>query len=267
MFNLIRSDFYKILRTKAFYICAIIAALLSALGIVVTNNQINSQIEMYTSYGLEVTASELGYNAITALKSAVSIDTVLLTVIMISMFIPNEFSFGTIKNIISSGKRKWEVYFSKFIVALFIVVSYIGLCYITCFSLGAWFWGTGEITREMYLDMGRMIGLSLFAVLAVQSLCIMMAFLIRQTGGTIACNVSILMLYPVLQSIIDLGVEKLLKVEEFSIAKYNPLTYLGTFSSMDILKDDIILGSIVCGVCIIATTAIGIFTFYKRDVK
>ena len=50
MLRLIKSDFYKLVRMKSFYICAVIAALLSALGIVSINALDKAQ---YSMYGLE----------------------------------------------------------------------------------------------------------------------------------------------------------------------------------------------------------------------
>ena len=100
MTNLIRSDFYKLFRTKAFYFCGIIAALLSSLGVVLLNSAINSE--------LGISASLLGYDGVYALITGTGQATLFVT-IMISMFVPNEFSFGTIKNIVSKGVSYEEV--------------------------------------------------------------------------------------------------------------------------------------------------------------
>ena len=60
MLNLIRADFYKLFRTKAFYICGVLAAIFSCLlGAVMINYTISQ-------FG-GISAKSLGYDAVYAL--------------------------------------------------------------------------------------------------------------------------------------------------------------------------------------------------------
>lgn len=259
MLNLIRADFYKLFRTKAFYICGVLAAIFSCLlGAVMINYTISQ-------FG-GISAKSLGYDAVYALTVGISWAN-LFTTIMISMFIPNEFSYGTIKNIASKGVSRANIYLSKIILAISVSAIYILVCAITSFTIGSIMWGAGDLTREVYLDVFRMLGLFWLVESAIQCIVVMMGFFIRQTGGTVAANLAIIIAMPDLISLINFGIYSLFKVEDFDIAKYWPSTYISKYLSLDILKEDINIGMIVCAAYIVVSILIGIFFFYKRDVK
>ena len=261
MFNLIASDFYKLFKRKSFYICAVIAVIMSCLGVVLLNAVLNMG-------GIEVTPKEMGYNGIYAITAAMGESTLLVT-ILISMFVPSEFSFGTIKNIASKGISRVSIYLSKFIVCTFVCFIYTLLCAIASFIFGTIMWGTGDIWgQNVILDILRMFGLFLLVQIALQSIFIMIGFIVRQTGGTVAINLAITILVPgAIISFIDFACKSWLKIEDFSAAKYWLSDYLSNFLSLNISQEVINRGLIVCCCYIVLSTAIGAYTFYKRDIK
>ncbi len=261
MINLLKSDFYKLFRMKSFYICAAITAVLASLGVILLNSAIIAE--------LGIDASLLGYDGIYALIVGVNNSFVnLFIAILISMFISSEFSYGTMKNIASRGVSRANIYLSKIIVGVFVTVVYTLFCALVSFAIGSIMWGTGEFTKDVYFDLARMLGLFLLAEVAMQCIFTMIGFFIRQTGGTVATNLAIIIAFPALIiPFINFAVHEWLKVENFELAKYWPANYLSRYLSLDILRDDIITGTIVCASFIIASLAIGIFFFYKRDIK
>ena len=261
MLNLILSDFYKLFKRKSFYVCAIIAMVMSCLGVILLNSMLNIG-------GIEVTAKEMGYNGIYALTTGIGESTLLVT-ILISMFVPSEFAFGTIKNIASKGISRASIYLSKFIICVFVCFIYTLLCAITSFTLGSIMWEIGDFSNQnVILDILRMFGLFLLAQIALESIFIMVGFIIRQTGGTVASNLAITIVVPgVIISFIDFACSAWLKIENFSAAKYWISDYLNDFLSLTIDQEIINRGLIVCICYILASTAIGIYTFYKRDIK
>ncbi len=259
MINLLKSDFYKLFRIKSFYICGILASLLSVLGVILLNTAINSE--------LGINASVLGYDGIFALVTGTGQATLFIT-IMNSIFIPSEFSHGTIKNIASRGIERYQIYLSKIIIGIFVSVTYIILCAGCSFTMGSIMWGTGELTRSTYLDIFKMLGLFLVAEIALQSLFMMFGFMIRHTGGTAFTNLGITILFPsLIIPVVNFGLKEWCKLENFDIAKYWPSTYLTKYLSLSIMQEDINVGLIVSGAFIVASIALGIFSFYRRDVK
>ncbi len=281
MFGLIKSDFYKLFRMKSFYICGLIAAVLAGLGIFAANAADKMQYAMYGLEDMFVSQYTGVYSLALGLNSAT-----LFVTILVSMFVPGEFKFGTIKNIVPSGISRTGIYFSKFIVTIFISVVYSLLCAAAAFITGCCLAGVGDFDRNIFLDILEIFGLFLLAQIALQSIFQMMGFLIRSTGWTIGVNIAIFAFLPsMVLTLIDFAVNSWLapvvasvdwlnswlKIENFSSNDYWPLPYLSEFSNIDILHMDffqpiLTRGLIVCAVYIVIATVIGLWTFQKRDI-
>ncbi len=257
MLNLLNSDLYKLLRRKSFYICGLIVGALGVIGVLLLNNMINSD------FGID--AQTLGFNGIQSMSSAMSEITLLITIFM-SIFIPSEFTFGTIKNIASKGRSRAEIYLSKLIMGIFVTITYTLFAAIVGFTAGSIMWGTGEFTNEVTLNILRMIGLFILAEIALQSIYTMVGFLVRHTGGAVAINLGIIIAFPVLTSFIDFALNHWFKIE-FEASKYWVSTYTNSFLNLEIAHDVINTGIWVSLAYLVISTFIGIITFQKRDIK
>lgn len=256
MINLLRADFYKLIRRKSFYICALLGMILSGLSIWTLNLSFNG-----------MPASLFGYNASTALSYGITAGS-LFCLIFVSMFVSGEFSFGTMKNIISSGQSRINIYLSKMIMTLMVVTIYTILCGIVAFIVGGILWGYEGISRDDYLNILRMIGLVISVEFAMNSLYLMVGFLVRGTGGTISINVLMGMIFrDFVLPLLNAGIYKLFENSDFDATKYWPNTYMSSFLSLSVESKDIIMGLTVCLAAILISSAIGIFTFVKRDIK
>lgn len=261
MFKLLKSDFYKIFRMKSFYVCAILSMVFAGLAVFAQDFLIYNQ---YGMYGL--TPSFLGLTYFDGFKTALGAPG-LFVMIVLSIFIASEFKFGTIKNMVSSGVGRVKIYFSKFIAGISISFVYAILSGITG-ALVAFFieWNKVEFTRTFCLDALKVFGLYLLAEIAMQSIYMMVAFLTKSTGIAITTNVVIYYLFSSFFELINYGVKNWLHVENFKFSTYWPATYISTFLS-EISQKDINTGIIVCSAYLVAATALGIFSFCKRDVK
>lgn len=281
MINLIKSDFYKILRTKSFYICGALAAIFAALGVIMMEISTKMQYSMYGLEDMYVSPYTGMYSLVTGLSNA----TLFITII-VSMFIPSEFKFGTIKNIASRGVSRTNIYLSKLVITVFVSVAYTLLCAVAAFTAGCFIAGVGEFSRATFLDILECLALFLFAEIALQSIFQMVGFLIRGTGWTTITNIGSMLLLPTMVfNYIDLFVNACvapwvasvswlnswIKINNFASGDYFPLSYLQKFTEIDVLhldffKHDLITGLIVCAVYIVLATTIGILNFRRRDV-
>ncbi|MDO4199668.1 MAG: ABC transporter permease [Clostridia bacterium] len=281
MLKLIKSDFYKLFRMKSFYICGVLAAIFAGIGILALDAMDKMQ---YALYGLEdmFTSQCTGIYSLTMGVGSAT----LFTTIIVSMFTASEFRFGTIKNIASRGVNRAWIYFSKYIVTIFVSVAYTLVCALAAFIVGCCLAGVGDFDRNIFLDILEVLGLFILAQIAMQSIFQMMGFIIRSTGWTIGANIAIFaFLRNMVLDFIDMAVNNWLapavasvdwlsswlKIENFSSNNYWPFPYLSQFTNMDIFHMDFFYpiltrGLIVCAVYIIVTTAIGIWTFQKRDI-
>ena len=261
MINLIKADFYKLFRTKSFYINAILAILMCVSGVCIV---------YFTTQSLP--SPYLGLNGVKAMTYAMMFMSSsnllsLFCTIFLAIFIPNEFSFGTVKNILSSGQSRVSTYLSKLLIALFVVFTYTTLCSIISLVVGSIFWGVGDVSRNEYLDIFRMIGLNIVVEFAMQCIFTMICFLVKRNGMSIATNLIILMCTGrVIAPFINGLVEKFIRITNFDFNKYWPQTYAYMFSLLNIQSEDIIMGLTVCGVAILVSSLVGILIFTNSDI-
>lgn len=280
MFGLIKSDLYKIFRMKSFYICGILAGLISGLFIFVFDLSEKMRYEMYGIADMYVSP----YTGIYSFTLGISF-AILFVLILTSMFIQSEFKFGTIKNMAAAGFSKSAIYFSKYISMIFITVVYTLVCGAASFAAGCFLAGAGEFNRAVFLDLLEVFGLFLLAQIALQSIFTMISFFIRSTGWTIVANLLVYLILPNAFEYIDLLVNNWLasvissvewlsswiKIDNFSISKYWPLRYTGEFTNLDYLHMEffgeiLTTGIIVCVAYIVLSTLLGVLVFKKRDI-
>lgn len=260
MINVLTSDFYKLFQRKSFYICGIISAIFGIISVFL----VKSTAPVIPD-GMD--ASLLGYSGIGQISSGL-IEVTLFAIIFLSMFVSSEFSFGTIKNIASRGVSRVQIYLSKLIVSIFVVVVYSLFSALSGFITGSILYGAvGEFSGQVWLDIFRMIGLFLLAQISIQSIFIMISFIIRHTGGAVAVNIGVYMLVGgMLLPVMDFALNKWFDLG-FKLMEYWPYDYIEKFSSMNIANNVINTGIIVCVSYLILSTAIGIFDFCRRDIK
>lgn len=256
MFSVLKSDFYKLFCRKAFYICGLISGLVGVLLVVLINNEFPY-------------AKELGYNGINSTYIGLGQVTLLAT-IFLSMFVSSEFSYGTIKNMCSRGISRAGIYLSKIIIGIFTSITYILFTAFCGFVSGSLMWGVGELKSEDFWSILRLFGLFILAEACLQSIFIMIGFLIRHSGGTVSANLGIyvtanILIFPIL----DYGIKSLKWFElKESTSQYWVGSYVQTFmSSLELDQAVINRGIIVCLVYFVISLIIGITTFYRRDVR
>ena len=266
MLSLLRADFYKLLRRKSFYICGLLGIIGACLFIILENMSFSLTLQsMNMDFESLPAMYRVYFSGISAFTRTVTYAGLYIAIV-VSMFVSGEFSFGTIKNIITSGKTRMSIYTSKLIMALVISTIYTLLCALAGFITGSILCGTGEITRTEYLEIFRIIGLVIAINFSMQALFTMVGFVVRSTGGTITINLVISMLAATILPFVDILVNKFFHVEDFKITKYWPNAYLDVFNQLEISTDQIINGLIACAIIFVASTVIGMITFQKRDI-
>lgn len=266
MINILKSDFYKLFKMKSFYICGILAAIFSALSVLLTLLDFNIH---YGEYAMQI-AKLYGCSGFLFFQIGLP-SAPLFFIILISIFISSEFSHGTIKNILTVGNSRISVYFSKLITSISAVIMYSLICAVVSCIIGTAFWGFGEdITRSEYLNLLRMMGLYYLAELARISLFVMLGFLLRNTGATIAINLLLTVavtITDIIVSLINKLINNIPSVDNFDLRKYLPSTYCSNFSSLSIPKETLVTGLIVCVSSIVLFSTLGWFIFKKRDIN
>ncbi|BED92448.1 MAG: ABC transporter permease [Candidatus Paraimprobicoccus trichonymphae] len=262
MFNMLSSDFYKLFKRKSFYFCAVLSVLsgmISIFGLITIGASYNFSISEIGEF--------FGFNGIGSIAPGL-IAVNIFFIILASMFVPSEFSFGTIKNIVSRGISRTKIYISKLLISWFLVLFYSILSAMAAFSLGAYYWGVGDFSAQnVVLGIFRMLGLYLLSAMAFQSMFVMIGFLVRHTGGTVSTSLGIVIVLPIVINFVKVFFTKTFKIENFNPEKYWVGSIIDEITKMDVTQEAITRGILVSCVYLVLFTLIGIYSFNKRDIK
>lgn len=251
MINLLRADIYKLFRNKSIYIC-------SGLSCVFLIMTLFIKYFAYSYIGERDTM-------INSFPDIFRGNLITLLAIVVSILVSFDFSKGTVKNYISKGFKREEVYVSKFIVSfitflIFVLVNFLMFCIVSPFLFNF-----GEFTQSVAIGLFRMIGLEMLAFIAIISVFVFISMLIRSLNGAITVNLCILFFAPIVLSVISAIVSKSLTIK-FNLGEYFVLNYPEMLAAYSLANGVVIRSVIVSIVTIAVTTLLGIITFKKRDV-
>lgn len=262
MINLLRSDFYRLFRSKAFYICVVIWTFLFAIGAFLAKwlNDIVAK-----SQNID-TVPELSFHSGIAYGLTVFNDSnmSLFMAIYIAIFVTAEFTHGTMKNSVSKGFSKIQIYLSKFI-------TMSGAVYLTMLILFLSGLITGTIVSGNFLDTSEdfaikaigMIGMELLLYAAFTSVFVMIAMIIRNNGGTIAVNIIGMLFAPFIYQLIDVFFSPAKSFSQYSLQN----NIIFAHYNIEKTSGDILTTILVGVVFLVVSMTIGLFTFKNTDIK
>ncbi len=281
MKNLIRSDFYKLKKAKSFWVCMVLAVALAVFSVLIMDFSVKlmdkapqqtaqeetalseSGLNVSTN-GIPMSSNDLNASSILLIQFAGT--TTILIAVFISLFVGGEFSHGTVKNLASKNYTRTQIYFSKVTVSTIAAIIMTILYAIVATGLGTVLWGFGEVGSSFVANTCKGILIELLLVSAFTSVFVMFSMLIRQNGGAIATNIFFL---EFISLIVMLGEMIINKIFDTSITLSNYLidTNMTQIATSEITGKLAIRGISVSFGFFIVATAIGLFTFQKRDIK
>lgn len=251
MLNLLRADFYKLRRSKSFYICLVLTVLLVAYIIIdfSSSAHIKEQLSPSTFHWIYMLFEE---------KAFLPYFIPVFQAIFITMLITNEYSAGTIKDSVSLGFSRTKIYMSKLITVsvgtvLLILVAIFTTGITSVFVFGIY----GSFSMNDLLLLVRMLLIQLLLYTAYGSVFLMIASLIKNIGGTMAFSIFFSLIIGSLSSVFgDSYIGRALLIMNFSpTAVPHPQAV------------DIRIAIVVASTYLILCTGIGGFIFRKQDIK
>lgn len=175
----------------------------------------------------------------------------LVLVIVFCGIMANEFSRGTLVNILTKGLNRSTVILSKFTMAIFIWTASYLLCFAVTYYYTAYFWKMSGL-HHMFLSF---FSLWMFGVLLI-SLVILGGVMFKTIFGSLLLTGGI----DVVMALINIAPK---------LQKYNPIT-LST-DNMSLLTGqkelaDFTPAMLICGALIIVFIAVSVMTFNKKQV-
>ncbi len=139
MGKLLKFELRKVFRSKSLYICTAITVFL-VLIVALTTKIAESEVDIVP------TASSLTKSSFSEMNA------ILLSSIFVSIYICEDYSLGTIKNIYGKGYTRNQVYFTKYIVSLIASLIMTLSCFIVGYLCGLIFSHKGTLEKDVIIS-------------------------------------------------------------------------------------------------------------------
>lgn len=286
MLRLLRAELYKIFKGRTFKVLLIVALVFGMIPIIgnmvfaeedaaiesqnpniqigtAQENKVEEEIVLgnlgmttaFTEDPLNVTSEEMFYvgfgHGIIELFIA----------ILVGALFANEYSQGTIKNILAYGKKRRDFYLAKFLGVFIGVMIITGIMTMTPTIINTLMKGWDNFSITQILGMGKS-----FLAVGVMSgatigLVMIFSLFFKNNGPTIAAAVGILVIGPTFLSAFASN-EIVDKMTRFTIF-YNSTVVKTMGVSLERFNKSLLIGSVT----LLITLLLGIMVFNKQDIK
>lgn len=253
MNRLLKFEFRKLFRQKSFYICGAIMVgmiLLSVFSLNIILDTLSSpEGEMLAGSGMD---AYMGYHGLQMLADALNNSSIsIILAVFLSLYVCNDYTSDTLKNIIAKGYGRVSIYASKFIVSLTAATIYTVVCWLTGFLSGTAFWGVGTLDGTVG-DLILVLIVQLLVVYAYTALFFFIGVALRRGGGAIAVGI----VGPVVLNLILSFIDVIWTDKSFQVSNYWIDSLLVTVSHTVITSDMLTRGIVtsliyvaILGVC------------------
>ncbi len=273
MSGLIKAELIRLTKSKSMIVCIVLSI---ALGIAVAllynyfweqkGENIARSYALMRQYGmntelLDTALSSLPENNLWSYISFFFTDGSiwLESAACVCAFLSSEYTMGTLKNSVSRGCSRWQIYLSKLISGI------VNVLIVAIFYVGA-----GGVTAYFLVDRNTSIGVSdiililfcyLLLIIATASVFQMLAVLFRKTGLAVAAAV----ITPIIMSSI---LNLLVNIDEH-YRVYSRYLLMESYISVQpsVLAGDWIITVITALAYLAVSTAAGLFAFYKSEIR
>ena len=263
-FSLLEVDFYRLLRSVAFYVIFGVFAAYQILDILITlaaNNLMKNLLDFgleleLTTYSNQLFGSTLSYGNLG-----------LFLVIFFAVFLCSEFRSNTIRNKLTLGYSRTMVYFASLTVTYIVTLMAVALSCVINAAIGIPVLGWKHSSYAMQYAF-----YSLFALLPLVALIHTLCYGSKSLGIALGVGLPTIIVLPSIFSLISLfandskGVEWVIRLIFIALEEYIPvaLQYNGEVQILSNLALNASLSYILWTALFIV---LGYFAFSKKDIK
>lgn len=272
MNNLLRVEIFKIIRGKVFWmLLSIITAVAFALVILLFMNEkgileeidgVDITVEVDPQVSGVTPASGMDFFIEQIYAPDVFI-TILLISVLGSFLIATEHATGTIKNTVSIGYHRIEIYVAKYIIYAISSIVLILISPVILGVIGSLFFGVGDWPEtEVLIQSGKITLLTCLYVIAFSSVVMLFAMVVNSSGLAFLVSLGFYLIFgPVLN---------LLAHQYVSFEKLNHYSLYNRFSLLadnDLAVKDLIELGMLPVIWGIIFVVIGLVIFKKKDIQ
>lgn len=256
-FALLSVDFYKLLRSVAFYVVFGVYALLQMLQIVLTRVS-SDMLESMTREPVATQANTLFGNALSYGNIG------LFLVIFFAVFLCSEFKTNTIRSKVTLGYSRTCVYFASLTFTYMVSICAVALSCLVNAVIGIPVLGWAHTTYAM-----QSAFYSLFALVPLVALIHTMAYGSKSMGVTLGVGLPLIIILPTILGLLSYlvyffkGVEWFTRIVFIALEEFVPVA-LQTGMSLKNLALNVWLSYLMWTALFIVC---GYFSFTKKDIK
>lgn len=249
MTKLLKAELFKLFKEKAFLVCLLIVVGFSVLigGVLSLSNE----------------GAGMGRSVIYMMMSIVN-NAGIVILAAVAIILCKDFSYGTIRNSITSGHSRLHIFFSKLFsgAIIFFTLEIVNLGLTSILSLLLLDYGV-PITGTVILNLLRDIGLCFFIYMWALTLMLVFIFLFKKSVFALLATLGVLLGLVILTQIFgSSGFDKWVR----DICSFVPLQQLNDMAAPQTTES--ILKIIIMNVLLSgAHIGLGIYIFYKSDLK
>lgn len=255
--SIIKSELYKLKKSKMFYICLILCAALA----------------VFLAFVVKMGVATRGTEDIAAIAETISAVSLLeltlgqaflptIIAIFVSIFVSGEFHNGTMKNYVAKGFNRSRVYLSKlFVCSMAVLMMYIAHV-VSAFVTGTLLWGFDPYGVATFSNVATIILSEGLLLIAYSSVFIFTSMWLRSVGASIAVNICMVSLLPTFLMAINYIIG-----DSITLSNYWISGNIIALASLAPESGAVLLGIIV-GLCyLVGGTIVGNVLFKKVDIK
>ncbi|MDR3052776.1 MAG: ABC transporter permease [Coriobacteriales bacterium] len=257
MIDIIRSEFYKLAKARSFFIClALCAALAVFLGFAI-------------QMGVAARGSSDGAAILSDISALVLLEQTLgqpflptLFAIFVSLFVSSEFHNGTMKNCVSKGFNRIQIYLAKLLVCGLAVLAMYAAHVIAAFIVGSVLWGFDPYGLATVSNVATLLLSEGLLFLAYAALFVLVSLWLRSVGASIAVNICASYLFPTLLMAANYIVGDTVTLSDYWIS--------GNISALATLSPEpgaVVQGIVVGLAYLIGSTVLGSLLFRRQDIR
>ena len=249
MFKLLNFEFRKLIRQKSFYIC--IAAMLALLvGSAYTTELMTAKsgVEDPSLSGISYLMEAISGSALSAVLA-----------VFIPLFICEDYASGTIRNIITRGFSRLEMFIAKLIAVLAATVLMTAVCLAAAYLVGTAFWGAGE--PSLGSEQIKILLCQLAVIAAYATMFFAISSMLQKVGGSIAICLILPMAAAILLSLADAALAE----REIELSGYWIENLGRSLASVEAEAEDIKKALIGAGCYFAASIAFSWLVIMKRE--
>ena len=250
MTNLLRLEFRRLFRAKSFYVCLVISLVMIVISAATTKMILNMAESSADYQGLAGLAALQTPTSFSLLKGTATSSLTTILAIFLSIFVTEDYTSDTIKNVYSKGHSRDRVFFAKCISAFAASIIMILVCALFSFALGKIFFGEVGTPGKNYASS---LLAELVILLAYVSLFFTIAIAFKKTGTSIAVSI----IGPLLVGLLLTLGNTMIKSDDVNLSDYWLDGRLTILSQSDVPFKEVWIGFVVGAVVLLAAGAIG----------